>query len=266
MFGSPNKVHDRQENRRLNESGIFIIMPAYNAGETVAKVFARIPADFKEKVERFVVVDDGSTDNTSAALSLLSRDFSNLTVLKHDINRGYGAAQKTLLSHALSRGARIVVGLHADGQYSPEKLPEIIAPLETREADLVQGSRMLKGGALRGGMPFYKYIGNKMLTALENASFGIRLAEYHSGYMAYSRKLLLRVPFDRLSNSFDFDLDMIVCTKILGLPIREIAIPTIYAGEKSHLNSFKYGFDVLAVVLKYRRGYYHELLGKGAGK
>ncbi len=246
----------------MNGSGIFIIMPVYNAGDTIAQVFTRIPNDFKKRVEQYVVVDDGSTDHTSHAVNLLSREYANLTVFRHEVNKGYGAAQKTLLSCCVSQGAQIVVGLHSDGQYSPEKLSEIITPLETWEADLVQGSRMLKGGALKGGMPLYKYVGNKFLTAIENVCFDMNLAEYHSGYMAYSRKLILSVPFDRLSDSFDFDLDMIVCTKILGLPIREIAIPTIYAGEKSHLNPIKYGLDVLDVVRKYRRGYYHALLGK----
>jgi glycosyltransferase involved in cell wall biosynthesis len=250
----------------MDKSGVFIIMPAYNAGATIEKVFKRIPPDFKNKVERYIVVDDGSIDNTQAVLDILCREFPNLTVLRHETNRGYGAAQKTLLSHSISQGARIAIVLHSDGQYSPEKLPEMLAPLETEAADLVQGSRMLEDGALKGGMPFYKYIGNKFLTSIENVCFGMKLAEYHSGYMAYSRKLLLSVPIDTLSDTFEFDLEMIVCTKILGFPMIEIAIPTIYAGEKSHLNPVKYGFDVLGVVNRYRRGYYHELLGKEAGK
>lgn len=239
-------------------------MPAYNASATIEKVFARIPDEIKSSIERYVVVDDGSTDDTALALNRICRAFPNLVILKHETNFGYGAAEKTLLTYALKEGVETAVLLHSDGQYSPEKLSAMLAPLKNGEADLVQGSRMLSGGALEGGMPIYKYIGNKCLTAIENAGFGMKLAEYHSGYMGYSRKLLLAIPFERLSNSFDFDLEMIICAKILGLKIKEIAIPTIYADEKSHLNPIKYGFDVLANVLKYRKGHYHALLKKGA--
>ena len=241
-------------------------MPAFNAGATIEKVFARIPIEIRQRVCRYVVVDDGSKDDTAEVLTRLSREFSNLTTLKHDTNLGYGAAEKTLLLYAVAEGAEITVLLHSDGQYSPEKLSDILYPLENGQADLVQGSRMLCGGALQGGMPFYKYVANKCLTAIENAGFGMKLAEYHSGYMAYSRKTLLGIPFHRLSDSFDFDLEMIVCAKILGLEIQEIAIPTIYAGEKSHLNPVKYGFEVLATVRKYRNGHYHELLKKGVSQ
>jgi glycosyltransferase involved in cell wall biosynthesis len=248
----------------MNKSKIFIVIPAYNASATIEKVFARIPDDIRSSIDRYVVVDDGSTDDMATTLTRIYREFPNLAILKHETNCGYGAAEKTLLAHALKEGAETAVLLHADGQYSPEKLSAMLAPLENGEADLVQGSRMLNGGALQGGMPIYKYIGNKCLTAIENASFGMKLAEYHSGYMAYSRKLLSAIPFEGLSDSFDFDFEMIICAKILGLKIKEIAIPTIYAGEKSHLNPVKYGFDVLANVLKYRKGYYHALLKKGA--
>jgi len=246
----------------MDPSKFFILVPAYNAGATVEKVFARIPAEIRPRVERYAAVDDGSTDDTAAALDRLGRELSNLTVLKHEKNLGYGAAIKALLAYALEGGAEIAVVLHSDGQYSPEKLVDMTAPFADEGADLVQGSRMLDGGALRGGMPLYKYLANKGLTAVENASFGLKMAEYHSGYMAYSRKLLQAVPFRELSDSFDIDLEMIVCAKILDLRIREIAIPTIYAGEKSHLNPIKYGFDVLSIVRKYRRGRYHALLGR----
>ncbi len=118
---------------------------------------------------------------------------------------------------------------------------------------------MLGGGALRGGMPFYKYVGNKGLTVIENWAFGMKLAEYHSGYMVYSRKALETIPFEKLSASFDFDLEMIVLARAKGLRIAEIAIPTIYAGEKSHLNPIGYGLDVLSVVWRYKRGVYHRM-------
>ena len=238
---------------------IFVLVPAYNAGSTVEKVFQRIPAQARERVKRYVAVNDGSRDDTAEALSRLQREFPNLTVLTHATNRGYGGTEKTLLQFALENGADVGILLHSDGQYSPEKIPELLRPFDEGEADLVQGSRMLGGGALRGGMPLYKFVANKTLTAIENWAFGMNLAEYHSGYMLYSRKALETIPFEKLSNSFDFDLEMLVLARVKGLRIVEIAIPTIYAGEKSHLNPVRYGFDVLALVRDYKRGKYHSI-------
>ena len=238
-----------------------VIMPAYNAGKTIEKVFERIPSIVQGQISRYVVVDDGSTDDTNQALARIAKRFSNLDLLQHPTNRGYGAAEKTLLKFAVQHDAQVAVLLHSDGQYAPEKIPDILAPFNKDKADIVQGSRMLGGGALKGGMPFYKFIANKCLTALENWSFGMNMAEYHSGYMAYSKKSLLAIPFQKLSNSFDFDLEMLVAAKILGLRIAEIPIPTIYGNEVSHLNPLKYGFDVLAVIRKFRKGKYHSLLG-----
>jgi glycosyltransferase involved in cell wall biosynthesis len=238
---------------------VFVLMPAYNAGATIEKVFARIPPEAKRRIRRYVAVNDGSTDDTAAALDRLRSEFPNLVVLTHEANRGYGAAEKTLLRYALREGAEVGILLHSDGQYSPEKIPELLEPFDGDAADLVQGSRMLGGGALRGGMPLYKFVANKALTALENWAFGMHLAEYHSGYMLYSRKALETIPFEKLSGSFDFDLEMIVLARVKGLRIAEIPIPTIYAGEKSHLNPVKYGLDVLRVIWDYRRGKYHAL-------
>lgn len=242
-------------------STYFIIMPAYNAGETIEQVFARIPEQAAEKISKYVVVDDGSTDNTLEVLDRLSRQYPALVVLRHEQNKGYGAAEKTLLNYALENDADIAILLHSDGQYAPEKIPELIAPLEAGEADIVQGSRMLDGGALKGGMPLYKYFANKALTWIENTAFGLAMAEYHSGYMLYHRRALEAIEFNRLSGSFDFDLEMIVAAQVLGLRVREMAIPTRYADEVSHLNPITYGLDVLKVVYRYRRGYYHNLLG-----
>ncbi len=238
---------------------VFVLMPAYNAGATVEKVFARIPNEARERIHRYAVVNDGSKDNTAAALSRLEKQFPNLTVINHDGNRGYGEAEKTLLRFALHEGAKVGIVLHSDGQYSPEKIPELLEPFDRGEADIVQGSRMLDGGALRGGMPFYKFVSNKCLTAIENWAFGMKLAEYHSGYMIYSRNAMEKIPFEKLSNSFDFDLEMLVLAHVKGLRIREIAIPTIYAGEKSHLNPIKYGLDVLSIVRNYKLGKYHAM-------
>ena len=238
---------------------LFILIPAYNAGATVERVFERIPDAVRRRVARYVAVDDGSRDDTIAALQRLQPLFPNLVILRHEINRGYGEAEKTLLCHARDHGAQTAVLLHSDGQYSPEKIPDLLLPFERAQADIVQGSRMLGGGALAGGMPLYKFVANKALTAIENLSFGMRMAEYHSGYMLYSRRAIETIPFERLSNSFDFDLEMLVLAHVQGLRIVEVAIPTIYAGEKSHLNPIRYGLDVLKVVRDYRRGKYHHL-------
>ena len=238
---------------------VFVLMPAYNAGATVEKVFDRIPAAARQRIRRYVAVNDGSKDDTAAALQRLQTRFPNLTVLNHEGNRGYGEAEKTLLRYAVREGAEVGILLHSDGQYSPEKILDLLAPFDRDTADLVQGSRMLGGGALRGHMPLYKFIANKGLTMIENWAFGLKLAEYHSGYMLYSRKAMTAIPWEKLSNSFDFDLEMMVLAMVKGLRIAEIAIPTIYAGEKSHVNSIQYGFDVLSVVWNYRRGKYHAL-------
>ncbi len=243
----------------MSAENIFVLMPAYNAGATVEKVFARIPEEARQRIHRFAVVNDGSKDDTAAALSRLAQKLPNLTILDHGVNRGYGEAIKTLLRFALKEGAGVGIVLHADGQYSPEKIPEMLVPFDRGDADIVQGSRMLGGGALKGGMPLYKFICNKCLTAIENFAFGMKLAEYHSGYMIYSRNAMEKIPFEKLSNSFDFDLEMLVLAHVKGLKIREIAIPTIYAGEKSHLNPIQYGFDVLSIVKEYRRGKYHGM-------
>lgn len=238
---------------------VLVAVPAYNAARTLERTFARIPPEIVAGA-RFAVVDDGSTDGTLDVANRLREVRPQLTVLSHPKNRGYGGAVKTLLTHALDIRAGVTVILHADGQYSPESLPALLAPFATGEADLVQGSRMLGGGAIAGGMPLYKWAANRILTAIENRAFGMRMAEFHSGYMLYARAALEAIPFARLSDSFDFDLEMLVCARILGLRIAEVAIPTIYADEVSHLKPVAYGFDVLRVVRRHLRGEYAALL------
>lgn len=238
---------------------VFVLMPAYNAGGTIEKVFARIPENVRARIRRYVVVNDGSKDDTAAAVERLRQAFANLIVLNHEKNRGYGEAEKTLLRYAVRERADAGILLHSDGQYSPECIPELLEPFDRDSADMVQGSRMLGGGALRGKMPLYKFVANKALTAIENAAFGLKLAEYHSGYMLYSRKAMATLPWEGLSNSFDFDLEMIVLALVHSMRIVEIAIPTIYAGEKSHVNSIRYGLNVLSIVWNYKRGKYHAI-------
>lgn len=241
---------------------IHVLIPAYNAGATLERVLARVPALVRPRIAKYVVVNDGSTDHTAAVLKRLSGECANLEVLTHTVNRGYGAALKTLFDAAVADRAPLSVVLHADGQYSPEKIPELLEPFDKDQADVVQGSRILGGGALAGGMPYYKFMANKCLTAIENHGFGMRLAEYHSGYLAYRLETLLDIPYRQLSDSFDFDLEMMVCSQVLGLRLVEVPIPTFYGDEISYLNPVNYGFDVLRVVWKYRRKFYHGLLNK----
>jgi len=240
----------------------FVLMPAYNAGKTIERVFDRIPEAARQSVERYVVLDDGSTDDTRAALERVRRTFPTLRVLDFGRNRGYGAAMKSLLACARDEGADAAIVLHADGQYSPELIQALLEPISEGRADIVQGSRMLGKGALAGGMPLYKFAANKCLTALENRAFGMRLAEYHSGYMLYSRRALEKIPFERLRDSFVFDLEVLVAARVLGLEVAELPIPTIYADEISHLKPLRYGLEVLSVVARYLRGDYHAMLGR----
>jgi glycosyltransferase involved in cell wall biosynthesis len=238
---------------------VFIIMPAYNAGKTIERVFDRIPEEARDRVRRYVVVDDGSTDDTQAALTRLSSRYPSLVALRHDRNRGYGAAEKTLLDYVRQEGAEVAVLLHSDGQYSPESLPQVLQPFDRGDADMVQGSRMLQAGALKGGMPVYKFFANKALTAVANRALGLAMAEYFSGYMAYHRSALEAIPYRRLADTFQFDMQMLVMAKVKSLRVVEIPIPTIYADEVSHLRPVRYGLEVLSILRDYRRGHYHSL-------
>lgn len=240
---------------------IAIIIPAYNAGKTIERVFERIPLEIRQSVLHYIVVNDGSTDDTSEALGRLQLSFPNLVVIDHRVNKGYGAAEKTLLRHAMDTEAEVCVLLHADGQYAPEELSRLLKPFEEEQADIVQGSRMSDGrhGALQGGMPLYKYVANRILTAIENRAFGLHMAEYHSGYMLYSKQALLKIPFEKLADNFCFDQEMLVMAKIKGLKIIELPIPTHYGDEISHLKPIRYGINVLSLVWEYKRGHYHAL-------
>ena len=239
---------------------VFVIMPAYNAGATLERVFERISPEARERIKRYIIVNDGSTDDTAQAMERVAASFPDVDLLTHPHNRGYGGAEKTLLNRALETGVEVAVLLHSDGQYSPEKIPRILEVFDQGQADLVQGSRMLGGNAF-SAMPFYKYVSNKLLTAVENLGFGLNMAEYHSGFMIYHRRFLEAVAYGKLSDYFDFDLEMIVAAKVLGFRIKEIPIPTIYDQEISYLNPVKYGLKVLDIVRRYRSGYYHRLLG-----
>jgi glycosyltransferase involved in cell wall biosynthesis len=213
-----------------------------------------------------VVVDDGSSDGTGAVARQIAARFPTLDLVTHEQNRGYGGAAQTGLARALELGADFVVWLHGDGQYAPESLPSLLAPLDADHADIVQGSRFRGGGALPGGMPLYKYAANRGLTWMENRVFGLHLAEYHSGYMLYRRAALEAIPFRRFTTrGFVFDQEMLVAARILGLRIVDLPIPTRYAGERSYLRPIPYGFAVLKLMARYLRGDYHRIVGRERG-
>jgi glycosyltransferase involved in cell wall biosynthesis len=238
-----------------------IAIPAYNAAETLEGVFDRIPPEIVARAPWYVVVDDGSTDGTAAVARRLRTRFPTLDLVEHAENRGYGGAAQSGLGRALELGADLVAWLHGDGQYAPESLPALLAPLDADRADVVQGSRLRGGGALRGGMPVYKYVANRGLTWMENRVFGLGLAEYHSGYMLYRRAALEAIPFRSFTTrGFVFDQEMLVAARILGLRVVDLPIPTRYAGERSYLRPVPYGIAVLKLMGRYIRGDYHRLV------
>lgn len=222
---------------------IFIVIPAYNAEKTIEKTYSRIPPGYF----RIVIIDDGSSDNTGKVANKL-----NATVITHDKNKGYGAAQKTGFKHALKNSADAVILLHADGQYDPEEIPKLINSMEKNNADIVLGSRVMGGKMLEGGMPYIKYIGNRVLTWLENLAFGMNITEYHTGYRVYSRKALQFLDFENLSDKFHFDSEILVNAMEKKLKIVEVPISTHYSREKSYLNPLTYGMQIIWLIIKYK--------------
>ena len=236
---------------------IFVVIPCYKAAATLPDVLKRIPKATYDEIEKILVVEDGGESVPRSASPELLKQYPKVEVLVHERNKGYGAAQKTGYRRALELGADLTVLLHADGQYAPEIMHELYAPIVKGEADMVLGSRMKNfGAALKGGMPLYKFVANFCLTRLENFAYGMKLSEYHSGYMLYSRKALEAIPFERLSNTFHFDGEMLLVGGKKKLRIADLPIPTHYGDEESHLKPIQYGFEVLGVILKNYRGKY----------
>jgi glycosyltransferase involved in cell wall biosynthesis len=233
--------------------GIFVI--AYNAVNKLDWTLDRIPKDVWEKVEEVFLFDDCSTDNTYyAAIGYKhAKGLDKLTVHRNSQNLRYGGNQKAGYSYAIERGLDIVVMLHADGQYAPEVLNSLLEPLETGEADMVFGSRMAAGGDPRaGGMPMYKFVGNKILTWLENRIVGMNLSEFHSGYRLYSCEALKKVPFLMNSNEWHFDTDILIQFHEAGLRIAERPIPTYYGDEICYVNGIAYAFNCIKSAARYR--------------
>jgi glycosyltransferase involved in cell wall biosynthesis len=226
---------------------VCVVMPAYNAGKTLAQTVGELDRTIADDV---IVVDDASRDDTIEVARSLG-----LHHVVHPRNRGYGGNQKTCYAEALSRGAEIVVMVHPDYQYSPKLMPAMASMVASGHFDCVLGSRILGVGALRGGMPLWKYVANRTLTAIENLLLGYKLAEYHTGYRAFSRRFLETLPLEENSDDFVFDNQIIAQGLWFGFDIGEITCPARYFEEASSINfrrSVTYGFGVLGTALQYR--------------
>lgn len=231
----------------LDGKRIAVVMPAYNAARTLAKTVSEIP---REVVDDIILADDASSDDTVAIANALG-----LHTLRHQVNRGYGGNQKTCYANALARGADVVVMLHPDYQYSPRLVTAMASMIVSAHYDVVLASRILGKGALRGGMPVYKYVSNRALTFVENLLIGQKLSEYHTGYRAWSRAVLEKLPLRACSDDFVFDNEMIVQAVWFGFSVGEISCPTKYFAEASSINfrrSVQYGFGVLGTAMRYR--------------
>ncbi len=224
----------------LDQKKIIVVMPAYRAGKTLEKTYQALPHDVVDEV---LLVDDCSDDDTTDVARRLG-----ITVIRHAVNTGYGGNQKTCYREALMRHADIVVMVHPDYQYEPRLVTAMAGMIASGVYDVVLGSRILGNGALQGGMPLWKYIANRALTAFENLLLGAKLSEYHTGYRAYTREVLERLPWQRNSDDFVFDNQFLAQAIVERVRIGELSVPTRYFPEASSINfrrSVRYGFGVL---------------------
>jgi len=246
--------------------GIFII--AYNAVQYLNKTISRIPREVYDHVEEIFVIDDCSQDNSYYAVLGYRAEFNiqKLTVHRNEKNQGYGGNQKVGYQYAIDRGFDIVALVHGDGQYAPEALPALLEPLIKGEAEMVFGSRMaIAGSARKGGMPLYKYAGNRILTFCQNKLSGLNLSEYHSGYRLYSVHALKRIPFESFTNNWHFDTQIILAMAERNFRIVERPIPTYYGDEICHVNGIPYAAHCLLTTYQfYRNRRRHVLSYPGA--
>jgi glycosyltransferase involved in cell wall biosynthesis len=231
----------------IQNKRICVVMPAYNAEKTIEQTVAEVPRDI---VDDIILVDDRSKDNTVAVAQSLG-----LHVVVHERNKGYGGNQKTCYTAALQRGADIVVMVHPDYQYTPKLIPALAHCIASGLYDVALGSRILGGGSLKGGMPLYKYVANRFLTFTENVLLGEKLSEYHTGYRAFSRRVLETLPLHENDDDFVFDNQMLAQAVYFGFSIAEVTCPTKYFDEASSISfsrSVKYGFGVLGTAMDFR--------------
>lgn len=224
---------------------VVVVLPAYNAGRTIAKTVSEID---RQVVDAIVLVDDASVDDTVA----LAHDLGIDQVIQHDRNRGYGGNQKSCYAAALALEADVVVMLHPDYQYTPKLIPAMASLVASGLYPVVLGSRILGGTALSGGMPLYKYIANRLLTAFQNLCTGAKLSEYHTGYRAFDASVLRQLPLQQFSDDFIFDNELLSAVLVAGWPIGEVSCPTRYFPDASSINlrrSIIYGFGVLGLSL-----------------
>ena len=227
---------------------VFVVLPAYNAAKTLERTYSEIPM---QTVDEVILVDDASCDLTVS----VARRLGIRHIVVHPINRGYGANQKSCYRKALELGADIVVMVHPDYQYTPRLITAMASLIASGLYDVVLGSRILGVGALRGGMPFYKYVSNRALTCAQNFLMNYKLSEYHTGYRAFSRKLLLTLPLEENSDDFVFDNQMLTQAIYFGHQVAEVTCPTLYDTDSSSisfLRSVKYGLEVLTTALRFR--------------
>jgi 2-polyprenyl-3-methyl-5-hydroxy-6-metoxy-1,4-benzoquinol methylase len=232
-----------------------ILVVAYNASTTLRSVLARIDPAFRDRITGVLVSDDHSADDTYEVGLEVQREESGLpiTVVRQPRNLGYGGNQKFGYRWAVEQGLDVVVLLHGDGQYAPELLADIVAPIERGEADVVMGSRMMVPGAARlGGMPLYKYVGNRILTKFQNTVSGLHLSEWHSGYRAFAVTSLAQIPFEQNSDGFDFDTEVLLQLHDSGARVVEVPIPTYYGDEICYVDGIAYARAVVSDVLRYR--------------
>jgi glycosyltransferase involved in cell wall biosynthesis len=238
-----------------SKARVGIVVVAYNAASTLVDTLDRIPDEILPQLAEIIISDDASHDDTFLLASQWGARAHSVrtTVVRHTKNLGYGGNQKAAYRIAIDHGLDVVVMLHGDGQYAPESLADMLEPFETGSADAVFGSRMMVPGAAKlGGMPFYKRIGNRILTTFENRVLGTRLTEFHSGYRAYSTQMLSRIPFEANSDGFDFDTQIIAQVVNAGGRIVEVPIPTYYGDEICYVNGMQYARDVVRDVVEFK--------------
>jgi glycosyltransferase involved in cell wall biosynthesis len=231
----------------VNGKKVIVVLPAYNAEKTLERTIAEVPPGV---VDEFLLVDDASRDGTIERAARLG-----LPYIVHPRNRGYGGNQKTCYTEALRRGADIIVMLHPDYQYTPRLIGAMAWLVASGEFDVVLGSRILGTGALKGGMPRYKYVANRFLTAVENVLLGCKLSEFHTGFRAFSRRVLETLPLEENSDDFVFDNQMLAQAVFFEFKIGEVTCPTRYFPDASSINfrrSIRYGLGVLQTALQFR--------------